>query len=686
MDKKATPMLTDSAQLEIFVQRFRSIAEEMGFALQRTGHTAFVNETADLGVALVTPEGEIFGYPHSIGITMFVNLDFRPVISAFDDFEPGDVIICNDPYSSGGLSSHLPDVSVLAPVFAGERLVCFAYAYVHSTDVGGRLAGSLSPSSYEIYQEGVRIPPTRLYKAGELNRDVLNLILKNCRVPDDNWGDLKAMVTALRVAERRVVECADKYGVEALVNAMNDVLNYSETRARAVISSIPDGVYSFSDYLDDDVVSEIPVKFCVAVTVAGETITVDFTGTDTQLRSAFNVYSEDRPHPWLIYKIMFVILTMDRDIPVNAGLMRPVEVVAPRGSLVNCEPPAAVGLRTTTGVRIQDTICGALAQALPDIVPAAGAGYIAPIVFAEPNLAEGGLKVNVLEPMVGGTGGHEDGDGLNARDVVDIANLRNSPIEVVENVAGVRINRYELRADSAGPGKFRGGLGLVFEFEVLEHNCLITARGQERHRFRPWGVNGGLCGEKASVFIRRAGADGFEPLTKIDSLEVDAGDVVRILTPGGGGYGSPLDRDPERVVRDLLDGMISEHAAHDVYGVVVAGDAADAQATEALRLEKRKSSPPGKFSFGPERESYEAVWADEAWLRLVERLATLPVALRASVRGRVWKAAQRLHESHGRPLTAEDIDLCCAKFMPGDDREDKSQKTSHTNTKEEMTA
>ncbi|MEW5424809.1 hydantoinase B/oxoprolinase family protein [Amorphus sp. 3PC139-8] len=662
MHGNSAAMRTDSAQLEIFVQRFRSITEEMGFAVQRTGHTAFVNETADLGVALVTPEGEIFGYPQSIGITMFANLNFASILSEFDAFEPGDIVVCNDPYSSGGLSSHLPDVSVLAPIFSGERLVCFAYSYVHSTDIGGRVAGSLSPSSYEIYQEGIRIPPTRLYKAGELNADVLKLILCNCRVPDDNWGDVKAMITALRVAERRIGESVDKYGVDTFVDAMNDVLNYSELRARSVIETIPDGVYRFSDYLDDDVVSDIPVKFCVALTVAGDAITVDFTGTDSQLRSAFNIYSEGKPHPWLIYKIMFVLLTMDQGIPVNAGLLRPVSVVAPRGSLVNCEPPAAVGLRTTTGVRIQDAICGALAQAVPNVIPAAGAGYIAPIVFAEPNLERGGLKVNVLEPMVGGTGGHEGGDGLNARDVVDIANLRNSPVEVVENVSGVRILNYSLRQDSGGAGKFRGGLGLVFEFEVLEHNCLVTARGQERHRFRPWGLNGGFCGEKAAVFIKRAGDDRFNPIPKIDSLEVDAGDVVRILTPGGGGFGSPLDRDPQSVLRDVRNDMISIEAARNCYGVLIGSETVDVEATADLRARMKSDALHEAFSFGPERQTYDAVWTDDAWLRLMSHVQAVPVALRSSLRGRVWRAAQRLHEAEKKPLSALDIDACWAKI------------------------
>ncbi len=664
MTQQISSLRTDSAHLDIFVQRFRSIAEEMGYSLQRTGHTAFVNETADLGVALVTPEGEIFGYPHSIGITMFANLNFRKMIAEFDTFEAGDILICNDPYRSAGLSSHLPDISLLSPIFHEGRLVCFAYAYVHSTDVGGRVAGSLSPSSYEIYQEGIRIPPSHLYKAGKLNEELINLILCNCRVPHDNWGDLKAMVTALRVAEQRVGECVEKYGLDGFVNAMADVLNYSEMRARAVMETIPDGTYKFADYLDDDVVSDIPIKFCVALKVKGDEMTLDFTGTDSQLRSAFNIYSDGQAHPWLVYTIMFVLLTIDRDIPVNAGLMRSVKVITQPGSVVNCEAPAAVGLRTTTGVRVQDTIRGALAQALPKGLPAAGAGYIAPIVFTEPDLVKGGLKVNVLEPMVGGTGAHEDGDGLNARDVVDIANLRNSPIEIVENVSGVRILNYALRPDSGGAGKHRGGLGIIFEFEVLEHDCLVTARGQERHRFRPWGMMGGQCGEKAAVFIKRAGTAKFEPLPKIDSLQVDCGDVLRILTPGGGGYGTPFARDPALVQNDVRNGLVSEQAAKDLYGVVLNDGSVDPAATERLRALSPIPETPEMFSFGPERDAYEAVWTDAAWSRLIENVFTMPVPLRASMRGRVWSAANRLGEERGSALTPEDIDCCWREVAP----------------------
>lgn len=662
-DETFQPLETNAVQLEVFIQRFRSVAEEMGYALQRTGYTAFVNETADLGVALVTPQGEIFGYPHSIGITMFASLDFSTVIETSGAFEEGDIIICNDPYSTGGLSSHLPDISVLMPIFDQGTLVCFSYAYVHSTDIGGKVAGSLSPSSYEIFQEGIRIPPMKLYRRGELNQDILRLILSNCRVAKDNRGDIRAMVTALRVGERRVLECILKHGREAFTRAMYDVLSYSEQRARRVISGLTDGSYAFSDYLDDDVVSATPIKFCVTLHVSGSSIEVDFSRSDVQVRSAFNLFSRGRAHPWLVYKVMFLLLTLQPDIPVNAGLMRPISASAPEGSIVNCEYPAAVGLRTTTGVRAQDAICGALARVLPDVMPAAGAGYIAPVVFAEPNLTEGGVNVNVLEPMVGGTGASSAGDGLNARDVVDIANLRNSPLEIVESTASVRILSYALRPDSGGAGKFRGGLGAILEFVVMTEDCLITARGQERHRFRPWGLRGGDCGTKGAVYLKRAGEREFVEIGKIDSLRASMGDVLQILTPGGGGYGPAFARDAERVLDDVLDGFVSEQAAERDFGVVIRLGRIDLAAT-GLRRGARLEPTDLLYTFGPERDAYEEAWTEDVWSAYVAHLYALPTALRAEARSKLWRALDALASRQGGRLAREDVETCWQAVAP----------------------
>lgn len=633
-------MRTDPVQLEILMQQFRSITEEMGYALQRTGYTAFVNETADLGVALVTPEGEIFGYPRSIGIATFANLDFSDVIAAFPSYEDGDIVIYNDPYTSGGAGSHLSDVNVIQPVFHDGRLVCFVFAYVHSTDMGGKVAGSLSPTSYEIFQEGVRIPPTKLRRAGETNQDIVNMILLNCRTPKDNWGDLRAMITALKVGHERVIETITRFGVGAFADAMYDAMDYSERRTRMVIERIPDGAYRFTDYLDDDVATAIPIRIAVAVTVSGSDLTVDFTGTDPQVRSAFNLFSMGKPHPWLIYKLMFLVLTLEADIPMNAGIARPVRVIAPEGSIVNCRFPAAVGLRTTLGVRVQDAICGALAQALPEVMPACGAGYMAPVVFAQPNLEEGGLKVIVLEPLTGGTGACSEADGFDARDVVDLANLRNNPLEIVESRASVLIREYLLAADSGGAGKFRGGLGCILELEVLVPDCVMILRGQERHRFRPWGLMGGFCGGKAAAFLARSGADKLVDIGKVDSLQLSAGDIVRIVTSGGGGYGDPLERSPQRVLADVEDGLVSMAMAERDYGVVIRHRVLDSEATATLRAARRRTAieRPSLFTLGPERLAYEAVWTPELYGAFTSIIYSLPIPMRGEARQKLWTA------------------------------------------------
>ncbi len=646
-------MRTEPILLEVMMQRFRAVAEEMGYALQRTGYTAFVNETADLGVALVTPSGEIFGYPVSIGISMFANLNFSEVIKSFDTYEEGDVIIYNDPYTTAGVASHLPDVNLILPVFDGSDLVCFAFAYVHSTDVGGNVPGSLSPSNREIFQEGIRIRPAKLYRAGHLNEELYQLFLNNVRVPVDTEGDLNAMLTAVRVGSRRVKELVTRYGVAKVRDAMNDALDYSELRARKVIEQIPDGVYTFHDYLDDDGVSPIPIRISVKLTVEGDSIHLDFGQTEIQVPSAFNIFSRGQPHPWLIYKIMFLILTLESDIPVNAGLLRPVRVNVPPGSVLHCEFPAAVGLRTTTGVRVQDAIIGALAQAKPGLVPACGAGTIAPIVMAERN-AQGQLIVNVLEPMSGGTGAHSKGDGLHARDVVDIANLRNSPIETVERKASVRILGYGLRPDSGGAGQFRGGCGAFLEFEVLAPECMITARGMERHRFQPWGLCGGECGARGGVKVRRGGADQWEAIGKIDLLRLHRGDILRVEIAGGAGYGDPLLRAPHSVAEDVADGLVSEASAEQAYGVIVRQGRLDEAATSRLR-DQRTSTRSAGIVFGQERDAYEKAWSPEVWSRYIGLLYAIPPSARSEARSRLWRSLDA-RRTAGELLTASEVD------------------------------
>ena len=284
---------------------------------------------------------------------------------------------------------------------------------------------------------------------------------------------------------------------------------------------------------------------------------------------------------------------------------------------------------------------GALAQALPDIIPAAGSGTIVPVVFAEPSASGRGVDVNVLEPLSGGTGGCSQADGLHARDVVDIANMRNNPLEAVESKSSARVYQYGLRPDSAGPGKFRGGCGVVFEFEVLAPDCVIIARGMERLRFQPWGLLGGSAGANGSIELRRAGADKFDRVSKADAIRASIGDVIRLCTAGGGGYGEAFEREPERVLDDVLNGFVSIASAERDYGVVVSNGQLDAAATHRARRVHQKKPCAGLHTLGSARDTYEQVWTPGLAHTLIDILYALPQPMRYEVRGRLWRSIEK---------------------------------------------
>ncbi|MBI2371363.1 MAG: hydantoinase B/oxoprolinase family protein [Deltaproteobacteria bacterium] len=638
---------TDKVLLEILNNKFQSVTEEMAYTLQRTAHTVFVNETADFSTGLCTPGGELFAYPRSVGISVFINLDLGDGIRAFPAYDEGDIVITNDPYTSGGLASHLTDTNLFKPIFVRGELLAFAWAYVHSTDVGGKVPGSLSPSSNEVFQEGIRVTPFKLYRAGELDREFLGHLLSNCRAPNDNWGDIKAVIAALNTGEQRLKEMVEHYGLHTARQAMSDVLEYGRERAATLFREIPDGVYEFTDYLDDDVVTDIPVRIRLRMTVRDSAIHLDYTGSDPQSNSAFNIPSMGKPHPWVTYRLISYLYDADPKIPINAGLFRGVSATLPEGSIVNCRFPAAVGLRTTTSLRLMDVIQGALARALPGRVPAASAGAITPVVLAEPDFQSGGRRVSTIEPLVGGIGASPHGDGLDARDV-GLSNLRNNPIEIVEADSSIVIREYGVRPDSGGPGRFRGGTGVVLEFEARKPNTVITARGMERQRFRAWGIQGGRSGANGFALLN-PGTAAERNLRKIDVLVLNPGDVVRIATPGGGGYGDPYTRDPALVLRDVERGRVTVEGARRDYGVAIRDGRVDPAETERLR--RARGGPDGSdFDFGPERAAHERVWTEAMYDRLMAVLYALPIEARPYVRSRLVAAIDlRAKTAHPGP-------------------------------------
>ena len=622
-------MTLDPVLLEILNNKVTAVTEEMGHALQRTGRTLYVKETADFGTALSDLDGHFFAYPRAIGVSGFIDLDCGATIRAVEDIEQGDVLITNHPYISEGLATHAPDAHLLKPYFHDGELICFGWTFVHLSDMGGRVPSSISPTNSETYQEGFFIPPMKLLRRGEWNEDLLTLLRGNVRTPQENIGDLKAMLAALNVGERRVAGIIERHGIDAFKACRTDLIAYSAAKARDTLRQIPDGRYHFVDYMDDDLVSPYPVRLEVALTASDGEITLDFTGTDPQVEAAFNIPTLGKRHAWLTVRLIAFIMTMDPTTPMNSGMFSPITVKVPRGTILNPEPPAAVGVRHATAVRVNDLINGVLGQALPDVMPAASGGAMVPIVFAQDDHRTGETRVAVVQPMVGGTGARLGSDGVDGRDS-SISNLANNPIETVEHSVEVRIRDYGVRPDSGGPGQWRGGVGVRLVFEVLAESGRVLGRGMERFRFRPWGTEGGRHGAPMQVILNE-GTDRERELGRIDVLPVQAGDVLTVLMPGGGGYGDPLTRDVEAVLRDIEAGFVSIASAAAEYGVVLTPDGAvnhDATAGQRDALKTRREDNGAGADVGAARHAWESALPDNLVPDLNAALLNAPQAAR----------------------------------------------------------
>lgn len=649
-------MRTDPATLEILRSHFNAIAGGMGHVIERTSFTTFVKESADFATALAAPSGEFYVYPKTVGVTIFLGLSLKRAIEEVGELEPGDIVITNDPYTTDGLATHLPDVHVFKPIFVDGELISYAWAFVHISDVGGLVPASISPKATDIHQEGLRVPPVKLYRKGKPNPDVHLLLGANSRVPHLNLGDINAMVAAVNTAETRLAAMVRKFGADTVKNGMQDLLEQAEARARKVIEKIPDGTYTFADYLDDDMVSDTPIRLAVNVTVDGGDITIDFSDCDPQVHTAFNLVTNGSRHSFMLQGLINYIISSDPFIPVNGGIIHPIKVVAPKGTLVNPEYPAAVGIRHTITMRLYNAVLGALAKALPEEIPAAGAGQAAIVVLSTPDDVSGigARKVTVVEPMGGGGGGQSDMDGV---DGIDHASgfLKNTPIESLEQHIDILVHRYELMPDTAGAGLRRGGHAVRLDFEIVKPDSIVTARGMERLRFQPWGLAGGYAGALGSVVLN-PGRPNEQALPKISVLTPQVGDVVSIRSPGGGGWGDPLQRPPELVLEEVESGLLSRENAEAYYGVVLKtdGDGRGLQVDERLTAERRRTLA-GKerpfLDFGAAREAYEARWTPEASNTLARLLHTLPAAQR-------WMRKQQVHDllrEERRPLGREDI-------------------------------
>ncbi|MGF1506116.1 MAG: hydantoinase B/oxoprolinase family protein [Anaerolineae bacterium] len=478
------PSTPDPIKLSIFNHLFASVAEEMGVTLGRTGYSPNIKERRDYSCAVFLGDGRMLAQAAHIPVHLGAMPEsVRAAIEACEPFHPGDVIILNDPYLGG---THLPDITLVSPVFFDDDLAFFVASRAHHADIGGMSPGSM-PVATEVYQEGIIIPPVRLVRAGELQEDLLALILRNSRTPEERQGDLAAQRAAHRIGERRLGELIEQYGLAEVQAQAEGLLTYAEQLIRAEIRTIPDGAYVFRDMLDDSGITNDPLPVQVTVTVAGDQITVDFAGTADAAAGPMNAVRAIASSA-----VMYVLRTLaSDDLPMNAGVFAPVDIVVPAGSLLDPGPPHAVaGGNVETSQRVVDVLFGALAQALPDRVPAASQGTMN-------NFSLGGIHPGTgqvfayYETIAGGAGAGPHQDGASAVQV-HMTNTANTPIEALEMALPIRVERFGIRTGSGGAGHYRGGDGLVRTVTFLAPARVTIL--SERRRRGPYGLAGGSSG------------------------------------------------------------------------------------------------------------------------------------------------------------------------------------------------
>ncbi|MFQ5532427.1 MAG: hydantoinase B/oxoprolinase family protein [Candidatus Methylomirabilales bacterium] len=520
----------DPVKLEVFKNLFASVAEEMGVALCRTGHSPNIKERRDYSCAIFAGGGEMIA--QAAHIPVHLGSMSLAVSGAMEGRRvgPGDTVVLNDPYRGG---THLPDMTLISPVFVdgGASPLFFVANRAHHADVGGSAPGSMAVAT-EIFQEGIRIPPVTLVQGGMLNRDVFDLLLANVRTPEEREGDIEAQLAANETGKRRLLEIVARYGEGETLHYMEELKAYAERMTREAIRRISDGRYTFEDYMDDDGVTGEPIRLAVAVTVNGDQAVIDFTGTSSQVAGSINaVYAVTLAAVFYVFRCL-----VDFDIPSNAGCMVPLTVIAPEATVLNALPPAAVaGGNVEMSQRAVDVLLGALAKALPDRIPAASAGTMSNLLIGGHD-TERGRSFAYYETIAGGMGARPTRDGMDAVQT-HMTNTRNTPIEALEHAYPLRVLRYEIRRGSGGKGRYRGGDGVRRDIQLLTDATVGLL--SDRRRFQPYGLYGGESGQAGESILMTP--RGEEPLGSKFSILVRAGEVISIRTPGGGGYGTPTE-------------------------------------------------------------------------------------------------------------------------------------------------
>lgn len=581
----AQPQTINPITLTVIWNSLVSIAEEMGTTLRRTAFSEAVREGEDFSTGLFDRQGRLIAQgnftPGHLGSMPYVAkavLEYFPA----DTLRPGDAILLNDSFLGSG---HYPDFFLIGPAFLDGALVGFTVNCVHHVDVGGAAPGSqLVVGVTEAYQEGLRLLPVRLVRGGEVDEDILRIILGNVRIPDKVKGDLMAQRNANHIGSERLTRLFAAYGTGVVEQAIENIMDRSEAAMRQMIARIPSGTYSFTDYFDDAGPGTDPVRVHVVVTVAGDEVTVDFSGSSDQVAAAINSYINYTR----AYSMFAIKVFTDPHLNQNEGALRPLHIKAREGSFFNPTYPAPSGGRATVQIRIFEAINGALAQALPDRCVGAFSHW------ANPNIGgvddRTGKAFVMYDLIMGGYGARSMKDGAEA--LSPVLNAANIPVEVHESENPILVRRQELIQDSGGAGRYRGGCGLRKDVELRTGDARISLLG-DRHRFQPYGLFGGQAGRLAESVLNPG--DNAEYLASKGLRSLKQGDVISIRTAGGGGYGPGRERDPEAVLADIRDGYVTVAAAREQYGVVVdsATGALDAAATAQARAAMQSATAKG---------------------------------------------------------------------------------------------
>ena len=572
------PAVRDPIAIELLKNALQSLADDMAVTVARTARSIVIKEALDFSTALFDAAGRMV----AMGTCLPAHLGSMPaalraVLAEFgDDMHPGDVFCLNDPYDGG---SHLPDIVAVKPVFVDGVKVGFAGTLAHQTDIGGRMPGGNASDSTEVYQEGLRIPPVRLYERGKPSHTMFRVLERNVRVPDKVLGDVRSQISACFTGERGMIELVKGYGLPEYRRLCDELLDYTERYTRAEIGKLKRGRWSFTDYLDNDGVDPGPIRIHATVTVTADSVEVDLDGTAPQVKGAINlVYATTCSAAYAAVRSI-----LDLDLPNNEGFFRCVTVKAPEGSIVNPRLPGAVAARALTLFRVVDAIYGCLHNVAPDKVPASGSSVPDFGVTVGGYYPDGKPFVH-LEFTVGSWGASLGRDGTDALTGIPV-NYSNTPAELIETEAPLVLERYGFVADTGGAGEYRGGLAIERQFRFTTDAGVLQVRS-DRRDIAPYGLAGGAPGATSDVQVFRADGTVENPPGKF-LTHLKKGDGYRIQLPAGGGSGDALRRQPARVLMDVQEGKVTAGHARDAYGVVVTDGAVDLAATERLRTEMR---------------------------------------------------------------------------------------------------